>query len=77
VVDPRRYEAPDADAVPSTVTRDGQSAAVDVCRLSWNGVTGILRGTPPSAPPPGPQLGRLDLTRVLGLGYKEVHFAPC
>jgi hypothetical protein len=29
------------------------------------------------APAPGPQVGRLDLVRVLGQGYQITHMQPC
>jgi hypothetical protein len=77
VVDPQRYVAPDFDAVTQTLSPDGQSATVNVCRLSWDGLAGILHGTTPPGPPPGPQLGRLDLTRVLGQGFQVARFTPC
>ena len=75
--DPHRYVAPDFDAVTQTLSPDGQSATVDRCGLSWDGLAGILHGTTPPGSPPGPQLGRLDLTRVLGQGFQVARFTPC
>ena len=85
VVDPRRYPAPDAATTPSTLSSDGQSAGLDLCGLRWDGVAAILHGTPTPGPQPvpdlglqpGPQLGRLDLSRVLGQGLPIVHITPC
>jgi hypothetical protein len=77
VVDPRGYPAPDADATPSILSSDGQSAGLDLCGLRWDGVAAILQGTPAPGPQPGPQVGRLDLGRVLGQGYQIVRITPC
>jgi hypothetical protein len=60
------------------VSADGQSATVDACRWSGDGLAGILDGTigtPASSP--GPQLGRLHLARVLEQGYQVVRVTPC
>lgn len=77
VVEPRRYPAPDHDAIPTTLSPDGQSGTADLCAMSWHDLAGILHGTTPPGPAPGPQLGRLELTRVLGQGYQIVRFTPC
>lgn len=78
VVDPRRYATPDGNAVTHTLAPDGQTGTVDACHLTWPGLTGIVHGrAADSACPPGPQLGRLDLVRVLGQGYEVVRFATC
>jgi hypothetical protein len=77
---PARYPAPDADATPTSLASNGELGTADLCHLTWNGVTALLTGTPRGTSPtgaPGPQLGRLVLTRVLGQGYQITQFTPC
>ena len=66
VNDRARYQAPDRHSI--VLTLDSQSGSADLCHLAWNGTR---------ASPPGPQLGRLDLTRRLGQGYLVTRFSPC
>jgi hypothetical protein len=77
VVDPRRYTVPDSDAIPTSPSPDGQSATADLCGLSWDGLGAVVHGTTAAGLPAGPQLGRLDLTRVLGQGYRITHLTRC
>lgn len=77
VVDPHRYPVPDSHATPQALAPDAESGSVDLCHLTWDGVAAILNGTAAAGPAPGPQLGRLDLTRVLGQGYQVDRVAPC
>jgi hypothetical protein len=71
-------QSPDVRAVTVTLSPDGQTGTADACHLSWDGLSGVLDGTTAdSLRQPGPQLGRLDLARVLGRGYQIVAFTPC
>jgi hypothetical protein len=68
----------DHNAIPTTLSANGQVGTADMCRMTWNGVAAILAGEGGhNASPPGPQIGRLQLTRVLGQGYQVAGFTPC
>lgn len=46
--------------------------------LSWDGLSGVLDDTTTADHRlPGPQLGRLDISRILGHGYQIIAFVPC
>lgn len=78
VTDPVHYQGPDNDAITDTVAPDGQTGTADACHLSWDGLSDVHGGTTPERrPQPGPQLGRLDLARILGRGYQIIAFVPC
>ena len=78
VVDPIHYRGPDNDAITDTLAPDGQTGTADVCHLSWGGSPGTRDGTTAERrPQPGPQLGRLDLARILSRGYQIIAFVPC
>jgi hypothetical protein len=77
VVDPRRYPAPDSDAIPEARSPDGEHGTADLCRMTWNALARIGVPTRTPDPLPGPQLARLDLVRVLDQGYRIARFTPC
>jgi len=76
-VDSHRHSTPDVDGTPQTLSPDGQSGTVDLCHMTWDGVMVVLNGTAASEPSPGPQPGRLDLTRTFGWGCQVTQFTPC
>ena len=67
VLDRQQYARPDADTITTTSTA-ADRATVDACHLTWGSST--VFGRPPTSPAPGPQLGYLDVARVLGRGYQ-------
>jgi hypothetical protein len=48
-----------------------------MCHLTWGGATAVWTGASGAAGSAGPQVGRLDLTRMLGQGYQVTRFTPC
>jgi hypothetical protein len=71
------YPVPDEDTIPTALSPDGETATADLCRMAWTRLPGAAPLDALPEPPPGPQLGRLDLARVLGQGYQITQFTPC
>jgi hypothetical protein len=77
VVDPAKYESPDAGSIAEALSGDRAGGRVNACALTWRGLPAIL-GTPRSAGlPPGPQLGVLDVQREQGAGYRVTAYGRC
>jgi hypothetical protein len=56
----------------ATVSPDRETATIAGCELRWYSP---IDGTEPAAGPPSP--GRMQLRRVLGLGYEITDYRPC
>jgi hypothetical protein len=79
VRDPAAFESPDTRSIAESTLQDGSVIRVDGCSLTWNGLSEIISGSPHSRtqPPPGPQLGVLEVRRELNAGYRITSYAPC
>lgn len=77
VVDPEAYGSPDSVAVRQRLAADAESGTGDGCSMTWAGLDRVLGGPRVAAPPPGPQLGVLELHRELGQGYRVTGYVPC
>jgi hypothetical protein len=73
VVRPGDYDlSPRLRGDVATVSPDGETATVTGCGLRWYSP---LTGDLPDAGPPSP--GRMQLRRVLGIGYEITDYRPC
>lgn len=77
VTAPQDYHRIDRSTVHTTRNPDG-TVLVDACTVRWhrNALDHVLYGAP-RPPDPGPQLGRMVVTRAYQVAWQINDFQPC